>query len=226
MSPSSSVARCTNPLTDSASVTSRGSATASPPSARISSTISWHFSTRRAPSATGNPRRASSTAVAAPMPDDAPATIAGRRSGCGSKRGISATSTVIGRLANPRTLLEWTRTALALVDLVAAIRLNSSVSATRASMRARWAPRQKCAPLPKLTSLRTDLASDAVVVGVVEHPVVAVGGAGQQQHLSPVGDRRAVEGDVVGDVRGPGSGWRCRSAASPRPRAGSGSGRR
>ena len=60
------------------------------------------------------------------LPDEAPATSAGRRSGSGSKRGIASTFqrswTVMGRCANPRTLLEWTRTALA-----------SSTSRTRCS---------------------------------------------------------------------------------------------
>src|ERR1700754_1135538 len=60
------------------------------------------------------------------------------------------TSMVMGRLANPRTLLEWTRTALASSTSNPRIRLNSSASATRASILARWAPRQKWAPLPKL----------------------------------------------------------------------------
>ena len=59
---------------------------------------------------------------------------------------------VMGRWANPRTLLEWTRTALASSTSYPRIRLNNSVSATRASIRARCAPRQKWAPLPKLTS--------------------------------------------------------------------------
>ncbi len=67
--------------TELASVTSRGWATASPPAVRISSTISAHFSTRRAPSATGKPARARVSAAAAPIPDDAPLITAGRRAG-------------------------------------------------------------------------------------------------------------------------------------------------
>ena len=50
-------------------MTSRWNPTASPPSALILPTMSSSFSTRRAPSATGKPRAASSMAVASPMPD-------------------------------------------------------------------------------------------------------------------------------------------------------------
>jgi hypothetical protein len=81
MSPSPSVARCTKRLHRVLIGDVERIATASPPPARIWSTSSWHFSTRRAPSATGKPRDASSSAVAAPIPDDAPATSAGRRAG-------------------------------------------------------------------------------------------------------------------------------------------------
>ncbi len=84
----------------------------SPPT-RIVAASSSHFSTRRAPSATGYPAVASAVAVAAPIPDDAPVTTAGRRSGWGSNRGIYRTSTRTGRAANPRTFTECTRSAFA-----------------------------------------------------------------------------------------------------------------
>ncbi|SKT46036.1 Uncharacterised protein [Mycobacteroides abscessus subsp. abscessus] len=89
ISPSASILSATKDFTESASVTSSGNATASPPSERIFSTSSVNLSTRRAPSATGKPLPASSIAVAAPMPDEAPAMMDGRRAGCGSNRGIS-----------------------------------------------------------------------------------------------------------------------------------------
>ncbi len=62
------------------------------PSARMAAAVSSHSSTRRAPSTTGWPSAASAMAVAWPMPEEAPVTTAGRRSGLGSKRGISAGS--------------------------------------------------------------------------------------------------------------------------------------
>ena len=88
--PNAASARSTNGPSVAGSARSRSKAAASPPSARISSAISSHTLARRAPSTTGWPARASARAVSAPMPDEAPVTTAGRRSGWGSKRGISA----------------------------------------------------------------------------------------------------------------------------------------
>ena len=70
-----------NAATESSSVRSSGCTTASPPSARIWAATSSSLSVRRAPSATGKPARPSLSAVAAPMPELAPVTTAGRRSG-------------------------------------------------------------------------------------------------------------------------------------------------
>ena len=82
MSPRSAVTALANDPTDSSSVRSSGCATASPPSARIWAATSSSRSVRRAPRATGKPAAARLSAVAAPMPELAPVTTAGRRSGC------------------------------------------------------------------------------------------------------------------------------------------------
>src|SRR3569833_3081635 len=57
---------------------------------------------------------------------------------------------VVGRFANPRTLVEWTRTARSACTWKSSTRRTSSPSTTRASSRARLAPRQKWRPVPKL----------------------------------------------------------------------------
>ena len=75
-------------------------------------------STRRAPEGHRVAGAARARAVAWPMPEEAPVTTAGRRSGWGSKRGISAGVTVVGRAARPRTLMEWTRSMPVGVDVV------------------------------------------------------------------------------------------------------------
>ena len=185
VAPSSSVA-VTNSLTESVSVTSRSSATASPPAPRILSTISSHFSTRRAPSATGWPRRQARTRWRHRCP-----TTRRRRSPAAGRVAVriaafSGPPLCMGRAANPRTLVEWTRSALDSSTSYPRIRLNNSVSATLVSSRARCAPRQKCAPPPKLISFGR-FAADVVVVGVVEHPLVAVGRAGSSSSMSPAG---------------------------------------
>ncbi len=82
MSPSASVAAFTNASTDDPSATSSEWANASPPVSLMTVATFSHRSARRAPSATGNPAAARAVAVAAPMPDEAPVTITGRRSGC------------------------------------------------------------------------------------------------------------------------------------------------
>ena len=105
----------------------------SPPSATIASTSCWHLSTPWRPAQTGKPRVASSVAVAAPIPDDAPATIAGPR-GVGFESGHQARFTVMGRAAKPRTLLECT-VKNEFRRSRNSTRFTSSVSATLASIR-------------------------------------------------------------------------------------------
>ena len=137
------------------------------------------------------------------MPDEAPATIAGLRSGSGVETWHQTDlHWIMGRWANPRTLLEWTRTALASSTSYPRIRLNSSASATRASIRARCAPRQKWAPLPKLMSFEPISRPMTIVVGVLEHPLVAVRRTGQQQQDVAVGNRGVVEVQLAGDDAG------------------------
>ena len=142
-----------NASTESSSVRSSGCTTASPPSARIWAATSSSLSVRRAPSATGKPAR--------PEPERrggadagrlAPVTTAGRRSGWAYlSLAISAPSPGSASAANPRTLRECTRSQRSWSTSTVRTRATSSVSAMRASSRARLAPRQKCRPPPKLT---------------------------------------------------------------------------
>ena len=110
-------------------------------------------------------------------------TTAGRRSGGGF---VICASPSMGRCAKPRTFTECTR-ARGPRRPRRAHPATSSSSTTRASSRARLAPRQKCRPLPKLSSSAELLlvAVDVVRVGVGEHPLVAVGRPEQQQQLRP-----------------------------------------
>src|SRR5579863_1888106 len=59
---------------------------ASPPASLMRAATVSHLSTRRAPSTTGWPAAAKASAVAAPIPEEAPATTAPRRSGWATKR--------------------------------------------------------------------------------------------------------------------------------------------
>ena len=142
------------------SVTSSGSATASPPSATIWSTSSWHFSTggRR-----GRPESHARREFQSRWPHRyrrmRPRRSRGRRAGLRFETrhqafpDFSADLDGDGRVCESAHVAGVHRTALASSTSKPRIRLNSSVSATRASIRARCAPRQKCAPLPKLRSL-------------------------------------------------------------------------
>ena len=78
--PMASSVAAKNASTDPGSVTSIACANASPPASRTLAAVSSRRSTRRAPMATAHPRRPSSTAMAGPMPDDAPVTSAVLRS--------------------------------------------------------------------------------------------------------------------------------------------------
>jgi hypothetical protein len=78
IAPSADSAAPQNASTDAKSVTSSACANAVPPSASICFATCSIRGTRRAPSATRQPWRASSSAVAAPIPDEAPVTIAVR----------------------------------------------------------------------------------------------------------------------------------------------------
>ncbi len=117
--PTASSATRANSSTDGASARSSRSTCASPPAARMPAATSSHFSTRRAPSTTGCPAAARASAVAAPIPEEAPVTTdrpsfgVGDESRPGHGRGSLSQRavTVVGRLANPRTLMEWTRRA-------------------------------------------------------------------------------------------------------------------
>ena len=76
-------------------------------------------------------------------------------------------------------------------------RVASSSMAMRLSARASAAPRQLCTPWPKpMATLWRPL--DVEVVGPLERPRVAGGGAGEQQHREALGDGAAVE-VAVGD---------------------------
>ncbi len=79
--PNAASASLANRVTEPRSARSRWQATASPPSARMDAATSSHISTRRAPSTTGWPARANARAASAPMPEEAPVTAVGRRSG-------------------------------------------------------------------------------------------------------------------------------------------------
>src|ERR1700681_1888122 len=83
--PTASWAARAKSSTEAASARSSRRAWASPPAARICAATASHFSTRRAPSTTGWPTAARAMAVAAPIPDDAPATTEPRRSGWATK---------------------------------------------------------------------------------------------------------------------------------------------
>jgi len=74
--PKAVTVRSASIVTSEASDTSVGMATASPPASRIDRTCAASRPARRAASTTIAPRRASSRAVAAPMPELAPVTIA------------------------------------------------------------------------------------------------------------------------------------------------------
>src|SRR6202022_4132191 len=171
MSPSSSVARCTNALTESASVTSSGSAIASPPAERIWSTSSWHLSTRRAPSATGKPRPANSTAVAAPIPDEAPATSAGLRSGSGSKRGMPSLSLdryCYRQMCDPADVSRMASHGVGLVDLESADQLEQFGQRDAGFNPGKMRTKTEVGTATETHQLRTDFAPDAVLVGLLE----------------------------------------------------------
>ncbi len=76
MRPYSSVVASTSESMSSSSVTSVGTTSASPPADSIRSARASSSSARRAASATLAPASASASAVASPIPDDAPVTIA------------------------------------------------------------------------------------------------------------------------------------------------------
>ena len=74
--PGAAAAAAASPATDSSEVTSQATAVALPPAASISATRSASRSVRRAAASTWKPSAASRRAVAAPIPLDAPVTIA------------------------------------------------------------------------------------------------------------------------------------------------------
>ena len=96
--------------------------------------------------------------------------------------GTHRVTTVVGRFANPRTLIEWTRTAPSgSISYVGHPVDTSSRRHTRASSRASDAPRQKCRPTPKLS--RADVSrSRSYRSAVGKDRLVTIGRARQEQH--------------------------------------------
>src|ERR1700730_2441513 len=196
MSPSSSVARCTNALTESASCRWRATALVTPPAERSWSSSSWHLSTRRAPSATGKPRPANSTAVAAPIPDEAPATSAGLRSGSGAKRGMPSLSPdryCYRQMGEPADVARMDSDGVGLVDLESADPLEQFGQRDAGFHPGKMRTKTEVGTATETHQLRTDFAPDAVLVGLLEHPVVTVRRAGQQKQDVAFAHRGVVE---------------------------------
>ena len=126
--------------------------------------------------------------------------------------------TVIGTEAKPRTLTECTRRQPSWSTSSGAHPAYQLVRATRASSRARLAPRQKCRPPPKLSSRDSSSRSRrrSYSSGPAEHPLVAVRGAEAEQDLRALRAPpcRAARRPRAGSARA--SGCWCRTAASPR----------
>ena len=166
----------------------------------------------------GGRRRPRASAVAAPMPDEAPVTTAGRRSGWS----VLAHQRSLHRdRAAGRSRARW-RSGTGRPGRGRPRRRRcggpARSRATRASSRARLAPRQKCRPPPKLRIWRSSAVSRCTskLVRVGEDAVVAVGGAEHDQQLRARRGAVRRAGSTSSSRCGRAAGWRCRSAASPR----------
>ena len=168
----------------------------------------------------GAPWRRGTSAVAAPMPELAPVTTAGRRSGC-SYFATSAHLHAHRHRGEPADVDRVHALALSWSTSIRRTRRTSSRSAICDSSRARLAPRQKCRPPPKLSDLR-----QLVLVAVDVEPVGAGRTPGDHGWPSrpaprpsspPARPDRAARRPAAAAARA--SGWTGRSAASPRPTA-------
>src|SRR5215469_583114 len=184
-----------NAWTEASSLTSSRPANAFPPSLLILAARSPV--SRRAPSATGWPAAASAWAVAAPMPDDAPATNAGRRAGCGSNRGTSARlrSHRQAREAADADRMDPLRRRL--VDLVALHPCHELAERDR-RLQPGQVRAQAVVPTGAEADQRRCVAVQVVAVGVGEGARVAIGRADQQKDAVVGTNHLAVRLEIGG----------------------------
>src|SRR5215472_4205427 len=199
--PSASAAALTNAWTEASSLTSSSAATASPPSELILEASRWHASSRLDPRATGNRPAASASAEAAPMPDDAPAINAGRRSGCGSKSATSARLHPDRQAGETPDADRVHALCAALVDLVPPDHRGELAQCDRC-LEPGQVRSETVVPSRAEADQRGRVAVKVVAVGVTEGARVPVGRADQQQQPVARRDNLLVRLEVRGD--GPG----------------------
>ncbi len=214
--PKASAAALANWSTESPSARSSGMATASPPAARMPAAVSSQAGSRRAPSTTGCPAAASARAVASPMPEDAPVTTAGRRSGWGSKRGHQRRVDRGRQGGQPPDVDRVDPLDPVGVDLVVRHPGDQLAEGDPGLEPGEGGAHAEVAPAAEAHQLG-GVAVEVVAVGLGEDRLVPVGRAHQQQH--PVPARRCGRRAARGRCGPPGaaSGWRCRNGASPPP---------
>ena len=104
--------------------------------------------------------------------------------------------TVVGRLANPRTLMEWTRRGPVGVDVVVGHPGHELLEHDAGLEPGQGRTQAEMAPAAEADELG-GVAVEVVAVGVVEHVGIAVGRSDEQQDALAVGEHRAEELDLA-----------------------------
>ena len=133
---------------------------------------------------------------------------------------FTRTSTGHGQVGEPADVARVDSDGVGLVDLVAADSLEQFGQRHPGFHPGQVGAEAEVGAAAETHQLRTDLAADAVVVGVLERPVVAVGRTGQQQQARRLRESWCRRASARRRRCGPGSGWTCHSAASPRSTGG------
>src|SRR5271166_1263769 len=198
--PRAAVASTANRSVAWSSARSRGNATASPPASRMAAAVASQVTTRRAPRTTGWPAAASARAVAAPMPEEAPVTTAGRRSGWRSKRATSTRPGRRGQCGESPDVDGVHPLGARLVDLVVGDRADQLLEGDAPLEARQSGAHAEVAPTAE-TEDRRVVAVELEAVGRLEHRFVAVGRTDQENGPAAGRDPGSVELDV--DVGGP-----------------------
>src|SRR5579863_3122493 len=197
--PTISVATRANSSTDDASARSRRCTWASPPASLMPVATASHGCTRRAPRTTRWPAAASAAAVAAPIPDEAPATIAPRRSGWATKRrrGTGRDPRSAGRdgggEAGEAPHVDGVHPTGALgVDVVVGHAGHELLEDDARLESGQGGAQAEVAATPEADELG-GVAPEVVAIGLLEDLGVAVGRSHEQQHALAVAEFRAQQ---------------------------------
>src|SRR5215469_18423608 len=199
--PSASAAALTNAWTEASSLTSNSAATASPPSELILEASCRQASSRLDPRATGNRPAASASADAAPMPEEAPAISAGRRSGCAPKSATSARLHPDRQTGEASDADRVHALGAGLVDLVPPDQRGELTQRDR-GLKPGQVRSEAVVPSRAEADQRRGVAVKVVAVGVGKRARVPVGRADQQQQPAASRDNLPVRLEVRGDRSG------------------------